>query len=331
MAEALMAVWPSHVLYSALAASEPSYTFLFLLCVLIACKLFQRGELGFSRRHPLGAVLLYVLLGVMLGLADAIRPMAKILLIALLLLTVFQTDKEEAPMSGISRQVIQRGWLCGLIVLAGYVLSGTLMTYAVQAQVQKPLVSGLNASGYNLMVGVNTQSNGTWNAADASFFSQANEEKGAAAAHQAAMEVGLSRIKEDPLGILDLAVMKFADLWQGDDFGVDWLRLFGGQQGTLTEGWASGLEAIRLIGRFLYLAVLLFSFLHLVRISLDPQREYLLMLLFFLGTAALHMALETQVRYHYSVIPLFILLAVPALMNPWPFPATKERNSRAST
>jgi hypothetical protein len=70
--------------------------------------------------------------------------------------------------------------------------------------------------------------------------------------------------------------------------------------------------------------------LHLAGISLNPQREYLLLLLFFLGTAALHMALETQVRYHYSVIPLFILLAAPALLNPWPLPLAKERKRKAS-
>lgn len=62
----------------------------------------------------------------------------------------------------------------------------------------------------------------------------------------------------------------------------------------------------------MYMAVLLFAALGAMeawRRRLAPNAMILICMLFFLGTALSHMLLETQVRYHYNMIPFLILLA----------------------
>lgn len=112
--------------------------------------------------------------------------------------------------------------------------------------------------------------------------------------------------------MLNLMVYKFRDLWRTDDFGIDWNLLWTEQQGTLTPELRSLLESIRPIGRVMYMAVLLFAALGAMeawRRRLAPNAMILICMLFFLGTALSHMLLETQVRYHYNMIPFLILLA----------------------
>ena len=115
-----------------------------------------------------------------------------------------------------------------------------------------------------------------------------------------------------PVNVLNLMVYKFRDLWRTDDFGIDWNLLWTEQQGTLTPELRSLLESIRPIGRVMYMAALLFAALGAMeawRRRLAPNAMILVCMFFFLGTALSHMLLETQVRYHYNMIPFLILLA----------------------
>ena len=203
--------------------------------------------------------------------------------------------------------------VCIVLVLVCYLVTGSVISRAISDIIGEQPASGLYASGYNLMVGLNTQSNGLWNETDSEFFAQAYDAtKSATGAHQACMEVAAQRIQSEPENVLNLMVYKFRDLWRTDDFGIDWNLLWTEQQGTLTPELRSLLESIRPIGRVMYMAVLLFAALGAMeawRRRLAPNAMILICMLFFLGTALSHMLLETQVRYHYNMIPFLILLA----------------------
>ena len=324
IAGALMAVWPSHVLYAGLVASEPSFTFCVLLAFYVAFVLFSNGEGSIFRRYPKGAVLLYLVPGALLAMGGAIRPMAVIALIALMLVLAFSREKE--PGNGSLSALKARSLLCALVMLASYAMGSTLIKGVAQAQVGLPLVSGKDAFGYNVMVGVNTDSCGYWNEQDAVFFDEAYNKTGSAGmAHRAAMEVALGRIKDNPLGMLKLVYDKYVAMWQQDGFGVDWVKLFSQQQGILTDDWSARLMSLRNMGEFLYLWVLVLVLQLLPSVLRSPRREYITLLLMFLGTAALHMALETQVRYHYAVLPFFLLLASAAVCKDFDIHDFKEQ------
>ena len=124
--------------------------------------------------------------------------------------------------------------VCIVLVLVCYLVTGSVINRAISDIIGEQPASGLYASGYNLMVGLNTQSNGLWNETDSEFFAQAYDAtKSATGAHQACMEVAAQRIQSEPENVLNLMVYKFRDLWRTDDFGIDWNLLWTEQQGTL--------------------------------------------------------------------------------------------------
>lgn len=314
VAVALMSLWPSHILFSNMVATEPSFTMLILLAADMMTSILDRRKGSLYDAAPSRMLGVMALLGIVLAIAGAIRPMAVILLAAycVVQLCVTGDPMNEIRVEG-ARYATSQPLVCIVLVLVCYFVTGSVINRAISDIIGEQPASGLYASGYNLMVGLNTQSNGLWNETDSEFFAQAYDAtKSATAAHQACMEVAAQRIQSEPENVLNLMVYKFRDLWRTDDFGIDWNLLWTEQQGTLTPELRSLLESIRPIGRVMYMAVLLFAALGAMeawRRRLAPNAMILICMLFFLGTALSHMLLETQVRYHYNMIPFLILLA----------------------
>lgn len=309
----LMAVWPSHVLYASMVASEPTFTFLVLLAFLLFAIIAKREPGALSDRHPVIAEMLLFLLGVVLAAAGAVRPMAQVLVIALVIVFLMQTRLKLSVHIGAAKFILAKGWACALLMLAAYFLTSTIITRNVADQIQMTPVSGVTASGYNLMVGTNTGHGGVWNQEDADFFSSAFEEtQSASEAHSRSMEVAIQRLREKPLEELNLFVYKYRDLWQSDDFGIDWNILWLEQQESIVPELRTWLESFRDPGRLLYMAVLLYALIAAVMQWLGKRRvepAFYVCMLFFIGTALLHMLLETQVRYHYNMIPFLIIMS----------------------
>lgn len=316
LAMGLAAVWPSHVLYASMVASEPAFTFLILSAFYGLTHVLIRGKDSFRWRHPVAAVALLPAAGIALGIANGIRPMALILAIAVCLTLLWQNERLSLDL-GAARQILSRGWLCALAVFLSYFLTSAIVSNRVHALIRMEPAQGLDASGFNLMIGTNVRHKGVWNAEDAAFFDEVFEATGSAQkAHRAGLNVALDRMRAAPEDTLDLLVYKFRDLWQTDDFGIDWNLTWAEQQGRLTEELKASLEGLRPISRELYLLILAWALAAAMqqwrkKDRLDPV--FAIGMLFFLGTAALHMVLETQVRYHYNMIPFLILLAVYAL------------------
>ena len=311
---ALMSLWPSHILFSNMVATEPSFTMLILLAADMMTSLLDRRKGSLYDVAPSRMLGVMVMLGIVLAIAGAIRPMAVILLAAYCVaqLCVTGDPMNEIRVEG-ARYATSQPVVCIVLVVACYLVTGSVISRAITDIIGEKPASGLYASGYNLMVGLNAESNGLWNETDSEFFSQAYDTtKSATAAHQACMEVAAQRIQSEPENVMNLMVYKFRDLWRTDDFGIDWNLLWTEQQGTLTPELRDLLESVRPVGRVMYMAVLLFAALGAMeawRRRLAPNSMVLVCMLFFLGTALSHMLLETQVRYHYNMIPFLILIA----------------------
>lgn len=326
---ALMSLWPSHIFYSSMVATEPSFTMMLMLALEIMVSVLDRRQSSLYVTNPGRSLGLLVALGVVLALAGAIRPLAAILLAAycVVQLTVKGDPTQECRLEG-ARYAISQPVICIVLVIVSYAVTGMIISRTIADTIGQTPASGLSASGYNLMVGLNTQSGGLWNETDSTFFADAFEETGSAnAAHQACMQVALTRIQSEPENVLNLMVSKFCDLWGTDDFGIDWNLLWAEQQNLLTPELKNFLEEMRPIGRVMYMALLLFTALGCMeawRQRYAPDAMIFLCMLFFLGTALSHMLLETQVRYHYNMIPFLILLAAWTVQQWSRMPQDKE-------
>jgi asparagine N-glycosylation enzyme membrane subunit Stt3 len=122
--------------------------------------------------------------------------------------------------------------------------------------------------------------------------------------------VAFARIAANPLGVLNLAVEKFRMLWGNDDYGETWTALCLGQQGNLTPGRQNLIDWFTRFNDAFYLFALFFS--GVFGLTLFRRRKMQpahVLILLFVGTAMLHMFLESQNRYHYFVLPIFVILA----------------------
>lgn len=314
---ALTSLWPSHIFFSNMVATEPAFTLLILVASDMMLTVLARGENSLYVRSTIRLLALDGLLGVVLAIAGAIRPMAVVLLAAFAVaqLSLGREGNNLRQVPG-SRRPITTSLLCLGVAVLMYVGTSAIMTRTIQDTIQEAPASGLSASGYNLMVGVNASSQGLWNQEDADFFMNTYEEtQSATIAHERCLEKALERISNFPEDTLNLLVYKFRDLWQTDDFGIDW-NLWMENQQPLTEELKSFLESVRPIGSTMYMLLLVLvtiAVLDAWRKTRAPHPFMMVCILFFLGTALAHMLLETQVRYHYNMIPFLIILSSWAL------------------
>lgn len=315
---ALMSLWPSHILYGTMVATEPSYTMLSLAALDLMAGEIQRGRNSLYTVSPFRALMYLPLIGVVTALSGAIRPTAMLLLAAWAVVRMMTGGDPEGKISATGiRSMLSKGWLCVLLAAVFYWGTGFVINRTIQDIIMEKPASGLGASGYNMMVGLNAEHKGIWNQEDAEFFAEAYEQTGSAGqAHEAAMQRAIQRMRNEPENVLNLMVYKFRDLWQTDDFGIDWNLLWAGQQGTLTPEMKASLETVRTFSRPVYMAVLLLALLGALeawRRQRAPMPLQMISILYFLASALSHMLLETQVRYHYSIIPILILLSVICL------------------
>lgn len=339
VAMALAAFWPSQVLYSTMVATEPSFSFLLLAA-------FYAAETALMcQDKPIRGIVLLLTSGILLRLAGSIRPVA-VLLLAALAVAVAAAGPRKRRSDGAPDRILSIRTMCIALILATYLTTGWILNQRVSEEIGTKPVSGLTASGYNLMVGTNVEHKGLWNQEDADFFDAVYQETGSAhAAHEASMAIAIENVKIKPLDVINLMVYKFRDLWQSDDFGIDWNLLWAEQQGTATTEMNAWMNVMRPVGRGLYMGLLLFSLLGVFRMrkSGDAPYVYLTAMLLFLATAALHMALETQVRYHYYMLYFLMIPAacvfvpetrtVPAAVPIFdtPVPASTQANAPAQS
>lgn len=327
-ATAALSLWPSHIFFSNMIATEPAFTLFILIATDLLTAALDRGESGLYYTAPERAVGRLALGGIVLALAGAIRPMAIIMLAAYGAVVVFGGDSSPPGVEKHGAQyTLSKGWLCLIAVLIPYLATQLLMSNVIEDTIMEKPAGGITSSGYNLMVGVNVESNGLWNQEDADFFAAAYDETGSTdLAHQMCIQKAIERARTSPEDVLNLLVYKFRDLWQTDDFGIDWNLLWLGQQGLLTPEMKDILEQARPVGRVVYMCALLFALSGALNLWKDPRAtepSLLLFMLFYLGTALAHMLLETQVRYHYNMIPYLILLSSTTLSR-WRFSFTQE-------
>ena len=306
----LTAFWPSQILYGNMVASE----YLFSCMLMFAMYLFVKSIKDYAgdAKHPAAGVLLHVFLGAWLALTAAVRPMAMLLIITIVICVCFERERLPVRLTKdqpVSLVCLSKGWIRCLIVIATYVCVSALISIGIANAVDRDLASGTTSFGYNLLVGLNTESEGGWNQEDSDYLYAALEATGSAPeAQMACRDLAVQRLR-DVKGILNLFLRKFQVLWMNDDYGSTWNLLFMDQQGTLTASRESFLYATRGIGNIFYLLVVAFAAfegIFLWRRGAGLAYPFLLM---YLGTAAMHLLVENQNRYHFHALYMLAILA----------------------
>ena len=280
----LWAVFPSRVLYNTLVLSDGLYTCLLLGVFTLLDELERRG---LDTPRLLG---LSLLTGLLLWGVNISRPLGAIVLIALPLWSLF--------LRGTAQGSIR--WLAVLaLLLCVYVPLGKLWDAHVETLVhEKPAP----IPGYNIYVGFNQRTGGTYAEEDMGLLGDYRWEEGgtAVSAQWKMLDAAKARVLS---GELDFPRL-FADK----------LRHFlGSDEGAAYTVFETGSRAYR-VGALLcngafYLAALLANRGAWRLVSRRACGSVLLPGLFGLGLILAQMLVEVSTRYHYSLVPVLLVLA----------------------
>lgn len=305
------AFWPSQILNINMLASEYSFTFFFYSCVLLFLHLVM--DYDGATKHAVRGVLLHILLGCMIAVTAAIRPMALILLIAVFLFLIpVKTKLPGIPVNSISIWVrfLAKGWLRAALILAAYMAVSGIINTDIELTINQTIPSFSQSFGYNLLVGLNADSNGVWNEEDSKFLYENLERTGSPIEAQlACREKAYQRLAADPGGLFNLLIKKYELLWGNDNYGADWNLAFLKEQNELTPDRTIFLNQMKSANQIAYLVAVLFSFLTLIYLLQRRASPLYILVLVYLGTAAMHLMVESQNRYHFHVLPVFIIIA----------------------
>ena len=291
LAALLWALCPCKLMLNSLVFSEPLYSCLILLLFLLLLRLDGRWQRGEGR--PLSALLWGALLGLLLCAINIVRPIAAILLIALLLWLVLL--RGDAVRSG---ELWKRWGLALLALLCVYTLGGKLWDRHVEDRLGMEPAS---VPVYNIYVGFNEQTQGQWSAEDMDLLFSYLEQGMTASEAQSRM---LPHLKERLASDVD-----FGRLFRSKLIAFLGSDELGGYTYRFTREPLFVKLCMGVCNVFYYGVV--FAMLAGLRGRFRSRRmgAWQLLPLFALGLTLAHMGVEVSTRYHYSIIPIFIVFA----------------------
>ena len=291
LAGLLWAFYPGRIMLGSLIFSEPLYTCLVLLFLWLMLRLQKRQ----GRAGLLQAVAWGLGLGLLLAVIQAVRPISAILIIALLLWLLLLRGRE------LKEGKLWRFWLVFLAaLLLCFQLSGKLWDRHLE-QVLGEEPAGLPV--YNLYVGFNMDTLGQWSSEDMDLLFAYRRQAGgsAPAAQKQMLPHVLERLQAEELDLPRLFSAKLFTFLGNDELGGYTYRF------TRSPGFV---KICMILCNCYYYLLLPLALLGLLYLWKGRQASaFLLLPLYTLGLTLAHMLIEVSSRYHYSLIPMFIILA----------------------
>ncbi|MBR0199186.1 MAG: hypothetical protein IJQ42_03340 [Oscillospiraceae bacterium] len=280
----LWALCPSKLLYCAGIYADGYYTCLLLLFFLLVSLA--------ERARPLSAALLGLLGGLVLLLVNTARPIAAVPILALGIWALLLRRPDRAAPAARGRWLL---FLAALLVL--YLPLQSFWNRDLEGLLgEKPA----GVPGYSIYVGFNSESDGSYSEEDMQRLLTLRDETGSAdAAQRQILQEALPRIRSvDPLRLFP---RKLATFLGNDEGGAFYASPALSPQAYRVAAVASNV--------FFY-AVVLLALCGLLRLWKDRCQSALLLLpLSLIGITLAQMLVEVAGRYHYSLIPILVLLA----------------------
>lgn len=296
----LWALCPSKALFNAQVLSEPLYTCLILLFLLIITEMHLR--LSGQRKELWLWALCALVCGVVLTAINAARPIAAVPLIAFFIwVLVLRSDE-------LSDRRRWAAWaLFALLLCAGYSMTSRLWQSHVEEVLgEEPAFN----YGYSVCVGFNTDeegSYGSYSVADMERFQNYYFGEGMSApeAQEKMLEDAKARISSGNIDFPRLFANKIKTLLGNDEAGVYYLS------SSLSD---TEYSVLAVLSNVYYYFIVIFALLGVFRLWRANYRGTALILpMFVLGLSLAHMLVEVAGRYHYSIIPMLIMLAAFAV------------------
>lgn len=282
----LWAICPSQGLYNTLILPEPLYTTVLLGILLLV------GELDRCRDHVRQKTLTWITAGAMTGLLlrwfNMLRPVALIPVIALLLWQTLLTGEEK----------ISRFWLCCLAAMLGvYLLTGPWAAAQVTKMAGEPPAE---SAGYSVLVGLNQASNGCWNMEDSQILSCCNEmpESTAVTVQRTMLERAKERAFSGEIDYPALLRAKLGVFLSRDDVCVSYCA----------AGLSHRIRYQLLCNSFWYFSLMLALWGGVQMWRREEGSFWLLAPLYVLGLTLAQMLVEVAGRYHYSLVPILLVI-----------------------
>lgn len=288
LAYLLWIICPSQTIYNSLALSEPLYTMLIVSFVLLIVE-YKSLPIKKTKKDNILKILIAVVAGICLRLINMCRPIAIILLIALIIwIFVLNLGK-------IQKKEIQKKWIpLVIIVSAIYIFTGSLWNKYISTRLNEVPAS---TPGFTILVGTNMDSYGIWNLADAELLQKYNtNERTAEEVQQELFTIAKNRVLTE-VNIYRLGKYKIQNFLGSDDMAVNYNSI----EDSLH---------LRIICNTYFYLLLIISIIGATNLfKNDIKNPISIVVLFVIGLTIAQLLVEVALRYHYSMIPMLILIA----------------------
>ena len=292
----VLAAWslfPSRIFYNTMVLSEPYYA-----CLLLAV-LWITAEMEARRPRLLPALLLGLLAGLLLRLYSGSWPIGSVPILALLLWLLLlrgERGKAERP-----------AWLgYTALLLAAYLLTGPLWNAWVEDKLGEPSAS---VPGFSLYVGLNPETLGSYSNEDMALLQSLYEEAegNAEQAQREMLRLAGERLRSGlPFGKLFFSKLR-------SFIGFDEGGAFSSRAGLRDRAY----QILAMISNIWYYAVGILSLWGCWRLLRSGNRKTILLApLYGVGLTLAQLFVEVAARYHYSILPMLILLAAYSYTRP---------------
>jgi hypothetical protein len=237
-----------------------------------------------------------VLVGVILGLSQYLRPTAPFILPAYLLARLWPGGSRRAMAAAIVVPIAS--FLIVLVPVMAYNLERT----------GSPSISTSDYGGHVLF-------QGTYEPSGGQFSQQAHQELIAIAGpdplewSRVGTEIAIQRIREDPVGMAALGIRKQDTLWGTEHYGVQ----YGIGQNLRNRPQHRNATLPMLLSQGFYVLVLLSASAGLWLRRHTPDALAPLVIVMIWTVSAMHAVLEVRDRHHSYVIPLLLPLSALAM------------------
>jgi len=295
----IWALWPSQIFYCALVSTEIAFTFLMLLCIYLFMAALK------IKTRPFLKLIMFFLLGVTSSVSNIIRPIGQVVLIAICLYyPIFVIESITIKNKAISKIIFLAS------ILTGYLITSSFISFATSKAIGREIAK--YPFGYNIYVGSNYESNGSWNAADANTLTEIQKTPGISAQeiHNELLSRSWKRITERSLLTnLKFVYNKHGMIWPVDYDSLVYIRSGLIKEDTKFDFYKFESLLVKVSNFYYYTMLLLCAFGGIILIIRKHQGVPLFLVIILLGIIFLHMIVEVAGRYHFPSISIFSILA----------------------
>lgn len=288
----LWSICPSKLMYNAMVMSEPLYTCLILLFLLLLSLALDRKL--HRRLRLLAAIPLGLACGALLLAVNVTRPVAVILFVAFFIWALLLRGRQLKEL---------KGWL----VLAAFTLSMFgAYSYCDRQWFRWEYLHIFERTSdipaYNIYVGLNMDSLGSYSEEDMDTLMNYRYQGGAVYAQEQMLEEVKERLSSGEIDFPRLFAAKLAKLMGNDEGGAFYAQA---ELSPLAFKLSSAVSNV-----FYYFVVLLSLFGALRLFKKPVFSTVYLAPLYSIGLILAHLIVEVSGRYKYSLIPMLIIMAV---------------------